>query len=121
MKRTSTKPSGSETPFSTHQGKVPEPDCFSTFGVLGALLSASTVHFGKPRPVTPAVQPAGRKPQAGIVGIVGGAVAGDAKGLETVLKGVKEKARNDDAMLAEAVRIFDHFYSAYAERKTIST
>jgi hypothetical protein len=52
---------------------------------------------------------------------VGGAPAGDAKGLETVLKGVKEKARNDDAMLAEAVRIFDHFYSAYAERKNIST
>ena len=48
---------------------------------------------------------------------VGGAPAGDAKGLETVLKGVKEKARDDDAMLAEAVRIFDHFYSAYAERK----
>lgn len=51
---------------------------------------------------------------------VGGAPAADAKGLETVLKGVREKARNDDAMLAEAVRIFDHFYSAYAERKTFS-
>ncbi|MEO8145462.1 MAG: chromate resistance protein ChrB domain-containing protein [Betaproteobacteria bacterium] len=51
---------------------------------------------------------------------VGGATAADAKGLETVLKGVKEKARNDDAMLAEAVRIFDHFYSAYAERKSVS-
>ena len=48
---------------------------------------------------------------------VGGNTAADAKGLETVLKGVKEKARNDDAMLAEAMRIFDHFYSAYAERK----
>lgn len=49
---------------------------------------------------------------------VGGVAAADAKGLETVLKGVKEKARSDDAMLAEAMRIFDHFYSAYAERKT---
>jgi hypothetical protein len=49
---------------------------------------------------------------------VGGNTAADAKGLETVLKGVKEKARNDDAMLSEAMRIFDHFYSAYAERKT---
>jgi len=48
---------------------------------------------------------------------VGGSAAADAKGLETVLKGVKEKARNDDAMLGEAMRIFDHFYSAYAERK----
>jgi len=52
---------------------------------------------------------------------VGGSSAADAKGLETVLKGVKEKARNDDAMLSEAMRIFDHFYSAYAERKTVST
>ena len=51
---------------------------------------------------------------------VGGAPAADAKGLETVLKGVKEKARNDDAVLAEAMRIFDHFYSAYADRKTAS-
>jgi len=52
---------------------------------------------------------------------VGGAPASDAKGLETVLKGVKEKARDDDAMLTEAIRIFDHFYSAYAEQKTGST
>ena len=44
---------------------------------------------------------------------VGGAPVADAKGLETVLKGVKEKAASDDAMLAEANRIFDHFYSAY--------
>ncbi|HLX82001.1 MAG TPA: chromate resistance protein ChrB domain-containing protein [Burkholderiales bacterium] len=49
---------------------------------------------------------------------VGGNSAADAKGLETVLKGVKEKAPDDDAMLSEAMRIFDHFYSAYAERKT---
>jgi len=47
---------------------------------------------------------------------VGGASVADAKGLETVLRGVKEKARDDDAMLVEAMRIFDHFYSAYAER-----
>jgi len=44
---------------------------------------------------------------------VGGNSAPDAKGLETVLKGVKEKAGNDDALLAEAMRIFDHFYSSY--------
>lgn len=52
---------------------------------------------------------------------VGGNIVADARGLETVLKGVKEKARNDDAMLSEATRIFDHFYSAYAERRTTST
>lgn len=49
---------------------------------------------------------------------VGGNPVADAKGLETVLKGVKEKARDDDAMLGEAMRILDHFYSAYAERKS---
>lgn len=47
---------------------------------------------------------------------IGGSPAPDAKGLETVLKGVKEKATDDDAMLDEATRIFDHFYSAYRER-----
>jgi len=44
---------------------------------------------------------------------VGGNSAADAKGLETVLKGVKEKAANDDALLEEAMRIFDHFHSSY--------
>ena len=49
---------------------------------------------------------------------VGGAPVGDAKGLETVLKGVKEKASGDDTMLAEAMRIFDHVYFAHANRKS---
>jgi len=45
---------------------------------------------------------------------VGGIPAPDAKGLETVLRGIKERARGDDALLAEAMRIFDHFYKAYS-------
>jgi hypothetical protein len=45
---------------------------------------------------------------------VGGVPVADAKGLETLLRGIKKKARSDDALLAEAMRIFDHFYSAYA-------
>jgi hypothetical protein len=44
---------------------------------------------------------------------VGGIPVADAKGLETLLRGIKEKARGDDAMLAEAMRILDLFYSAY--------
>ena len=44
---------------------------------------------------------------------VGGSPAADARGLETVLKGVRERARSDDAMLAEAVRVFDLLHSAY--------
>ena len=48
---------------------------------------------------------------------VGGIPVADAKGLETLLKGIKEKTRNDDAVLAEAMRILDLFYSAYAQIK----
>ncbi|TAK80323.1 MAG: hypothetical protein EPO20_29070 [Betaproteobacteria bacterium] len=46
---------------------------------------------------------------------IGGIPVPDAKGLETVLRGIKEKTRSDDALLAEAMRIFDHFYSAYGQ------
>jgi hypothetical protein len=49
---------------------------------------------------------------------VGGIPVADAKGLETVLRGIKEKTRDDDALLAEAMRILDLFYSAYAQAKT---
>lgn len=44
---------------------------------------------------------------------VGGIPVPDAKGLETMLKGAKEKARNDDALLGEAIRVFDLLHSAY--------
>lgn len=44
---------------------------------------------------------------------VGGIVVPDARGLETMLKGAREKARGDDALLADAMRIFDLLYSAY--------
>jgi hypothetical protein len=49
---------------------------------------------------------------------VGGIPVADAKGLETVLRGIKEKARNDDALLAETMRILDLVYSAYTQAKT---
>jgi hypothetical protein len=45
---------------------------------------------------------------------VGGIPVADAKGLETMLRGIKEKSRSDDALLAEAMRILDLFDSAYA-------
>ena len=48
----------------------------------------------------------------------GGIPVADAKGLETVLRGIKEKSRDDDALLAAAMRIFDLFYSAYAQGAT---
>ena len=46
---------------------------------------------------------------------IGGIPVADAKGLETVLKGIREKAKNDDALAAEAMRILDLFYSAYSQ------
>ena len=51
---------------------------------------------------------------------VGGVPVPDAQGLATVLKGAKEKAKNDDGLLAEAMRTFDLFYSAYEAGATSS-
>jgi hypothetical protein len=44
---------------------------------------------------------------------VGGIPVAEANGLETMLKGAKEKAQGDDALLAEAMRTFDLLYSGY--------
>jgi hypothetical protein len=49
---------------------------------------------------------------------VGGIPVADARGLETLLRGIKEKARGDDALLAESMRILDLFYSAYSRPAT---
>lgn len=43
----------------------------------------------------------------------GGIPVPDAKGLETMLKGAREQARSDDALLAAATRTFDLLYSGY--------
>ena len=43
----------------------------------------------------------------------GGIPVADAKGLETMLKGAREQARSDDALLAAAARTFDLLYSGY--------
>jgi hypothetical protein len=49
---------------------------------------------------------------------VGGIPVPDAKGLETLLRGIKGTARGDDELAREAGKVFDHFYSAY--RQTIA-
>jgi len=46
---------------------------------------------------------------------VGGIPVPEARGLETLLKGAKEKARSDDALLAEAMRVLDLFYAGLAK------
>ena len=45
----------------------------------------------------------------------GGISVPDAKGLETLLRGIKGTARGDDDLAREASKVFDHFYSAYAQ------
>jgi hypothetical protein len=47
---------------------------------------------------------------------VGGILAPEAKGLETMLKGARDKARSDDALLAEAMRILDFLYAGLNTR-----
>jgi hypothetical protein len=44
---------------------------------------------------------------------VGGIPVPDARALETMLKGAREKAKNDDSLLAEAMRTLDLLYSGY--------
>ena len=46
---------------------------------------------------------------------VGGIPVADAKGLETMLRGIKATARDDDRLFAEAGKVFDSFYSAYSQ------
>jgi hypothetical protein len=51
---------------------------------------------------------------------VGGIPVADAKGLETMLRGIKSKARGDDEFAVEAAKVFDFFYSAYTGETTDS-
>jgi hypothetical protein len=44
---------------------------------------------------------------------VGGIPVADAKMLETLLRGAKEKAKSDDALLGDAMRVFDLLYSGH--------
>ena len=46
---------------------------------------------------------------------VGGIPVDDAKGLEMILKGARNKARRDDELNLAAAKVFDHVYAAYRE------
>lgn len=48
---------------------------------------------------------------------IGGIPVADARGLETMLRGIKAKARSDDATLQEAMTVFELLYSAYSQKK----
>lgn len=48
---------------------------------------------------------------------IGGIPVPDARGLETLLRGIKQTARGDDELAREASKVFDHFHSAYAQEK----
>jgi len=57
-----TKPSFRFVSSLMQTGYVAWPACFWTFGLLGAVLSASIVHFASPLAVLVAVQPGGGTP-----------------------------------------------------------
>ena len=44
---------------------------------------------------------------------VGGIPVDDAKGLEMILKGARNKAQRDDQLVLAAAKVFDHVYAAY--------
>ena len=48
---------------------------------------------------------------------IGGIPSADAKGLETMLRGIKAKARSDDETAREAGKVFDLFCSAYTQKR----
>lgn len=49
---------------------------------------------------------------------IGGIPVADAKGLEMVLKGARDNARSDGALVLAAAKVFDHMYSAYQAEST---
>jgi hypothetical protein len=46
----------------------------------------------------------------------GGIPVADARGLETMLRGIREKARSDDERASKAFGVFDSFYAAYSSK-----
>jgi hypothetical protein len=44
----------------------------------------------------------------------GGIPVADARGLETVLRGIREKSRNDDERATKASQVLDHLHAAYS-------
>jgi hypothetical protein len=48
---------------------------------------------------------------------VGGIPVADARGMETMLRGIKARSQGDDETAREAGKVFDVFYSAYAQQK----
>lgn len=46
---------------------------------------------------------------------VGGVPVPEAAGVETILDGARRQHKNDDRLLAEAVKTFDYLYNAYAQ------
>jgi hypothetical protein len=46
----------------------------------------------------------------------GGIPVADAKGLESILRGIKARARDDDETAHEAGKVFDYFHAAYAQK-----
>jgi hypothetical protein len=46
---------------------------------------------------------------------VGGVPVPEAVGVVALLTGMRKRAKSDDAMLSEAIKVFDHLYASFAE------
>jgi hypothetical protein len=46
---------------------------------------------------------------------VGGVPVPEAAGVVALLTGMRKRAKSDDAMLSEAIKMFDHLYVSLAE------
>ena len=52
---------------------------------------------------------------------VGGAPVAEAAGLEGILRGMRERIKTDDALLAEAMKIFDNLYHTFTQNQAGET
>jgi hypothetical protein len=48
---------------------------------------------------------------------VGGIPVEEAEGIRTILEGIRAKSRSDDALVSEALRVFDHLYAAWRPKE----
>src|SRR5439155_7493747 len=99
---TSTKPSLRFVSSLKQTGYVATPDCFSTFGLLGAVSSFSMVHFALPLPVLVAVQPAGALPMPELSKL---AVSGAAATANTVVMNTATSILIETSVLIESLSI----------------
>src|SRR2546422_1941922 len=101
-------------------GNVPTPDCLSTFGLLGAELSCSMLHFALPLPVTALFQPGGAAPAlASSKLIVSASAAPDRRPVQMI--SVRIVFIGGFLLLGFVLRLFQRDFTACVNRRFNST